>query len=66
MHQKFCSSSYFFLPVILIIPSKAKNPRPLTGNDLNIVTPKPLKNVFIPSSLYFLIAQSIADLYLIF
>lgn len=33
---------HFFLPVILIIDSKIKNPQPFTGNDLKIVTPSPL------------------------
>jgi hypothetical protein len=51
------------LPVNFIISSYEKNPAPLTGKDLNIVTPNPLKNVRIPSSLNFFIAQSVADRY---
>lgn len=55
-----------FLPVNLIISSNDRNPAPLTGNDLIIVTPNPLKNVRIPSYLYFIIAHWVADLYFIF
>ena len=39
---------------------------PLTGKERSIVTPNPLKKILTPYYMYFLTAQSIADLYFMF